>query len=165
MFYIITRTQKFNYVNFSIRGSQIVGGFNCFFDSWPFYRAKNWETENTVFGYKKGKKFNPTRFSEPWPLYFGWFHLLFFSHDHFVQPKAEKRKIPFLVYTKRCENSIPTWFSDAWPQIVGSFICYFWLMTIYQAKSWKMKSIVFGYKKRSRFNPPRFSDLRPPYCG
>ena len=26
------------------------------FDSWPFYQAKSWKTQNTVFGYKKGSK-------------------------------------------------------------------------------------------------------------
>ena len=67
---------------------------------------------------KRTKKFNPTRFSESWSLYFGWFHLLFFSHDHFVQPKAEKRKIPFLV-TKRGKKFNPIKWFDPQPRNCG----------------------------------------------
>ena len=33
-----------------------------------------------------------------------WFHLLILTRDHFIKPKIEKRKIPFLV-TKRGQNS------------------------------------------------------------
>ena len=44
--------------------------------------------------------------------------LLFLSHDHFVQPKAEKRKIPFLV-TKRGQKFNPIKFSDPQPRNCG----------------------------------------------
>ena len=36
-------------------------------------------------------------FSDPLPSHCGWFHLIFWTLDPFIKPKAEKRKIPFLV--------------------------------------------------------------------
>ena len=129
LFQIMTRTQKFNYTNFSIRGSQIVGGFNCLFDSWPFYRAKSWKTENTVLGYEKGKKFNPTRFSEPWPQYCGWFHLLFLVMAILSSQKLKKAKYRFWLQ-KGVKSSIRYNFLIRNPEIVDSFICYFWFMAI-----------------------------------
>ena len=54
----------------------------------------------------------------------GWFRLLCLTHDHFIKPKAEKRKVPFLV-TKRSQNHICHVFLIRNPQIIADFICYF----------------------------------------
>ena len=54
------------------------------FDSWPFYRAKTWKTQNTVFGYKKRSRIESNKIFwvatlalsvvwfvifDPWPFY------------------------------------------------------------------------------------------------
>ena len=60
---------------------------------------------------KRGQKPYPICFFELQSPNFGWFHLLFLIHCHFVTPKLEKRKIPFLV-TKRNQKLKMINFSD-----------------------------------------------------
>ena len=64
------------------------------------------------------RRYNLIWFSELRPQNCGWFHLLFFLHDHFIKPKAEKYKIPFLV-TKSGSNLNLIEFSDPRPRYCG----------------------------------------------
>ena len=96
---------------------------------------------------KRGKKFNPTRFSESWSLYFGWFHLLFFSHDHFVQPKAEKKQNTVFGYKKGWKVQSDKIFWSATSKLWVVSFSTFDSWPFYQAKSWKTQNTVFGYKK------------------
>ena len=83
------------------------------FDSWSFYQAKSWKTEITVFAHKKGSKIESDKifWSATPKLWVVSFATLNLSHDHFIKPKAQERKIPFLV-TKRSQKINLTRFSD-----------------------------------------------------
>ena len=99
------------------------------FDSWPFYQSKIGKMQNTVFGYKKGSKIQSDKIfwcgtPKLWVVSFA-----IFDSWPFYQAKAEKRKIPFLV-TIRGQNLIRQDFLIHDPRLVGSFIYYFWFMTI-----------------------------------
>ena len=62
----------------------------------------------------------------PRPQHCDQFHFLSFLSDHFVKPKAEKYKIPFLV-TKSGEKFNLIWFSEPRPQNCGWFHLLFFL--------------------------------------
>ena len=73
--------------------------------------------------------------------------LLFFTHDQFIELKAEKTQKHSFWLQKGVKNSIRCNVLIHNHEIVGSFICYFWFMAILSSQSWKTKNTVFGYKK------------------
>ena len=76
---------------------------------------------------KRGRKFNLTRFSDPRPPYFGWFHFLLLTQYHFVEPKAKKNAKYRFWLQKGIKNPIWQDFLIRDPKLVGSFSCYFCL--------------------------------------
>ena len=95
---------------------------------------------------KRGKKFNPTRFSEPWPKYCGWFHLLFLVMAILSSQKLKKAKYRFWLQ-KGVKSSIRYNFLIRNPEIVGSFICYFWFMAILSSQKFKNAKYRFWLQK------------------
>ena len=91
--------------------------------------------------------------------------MLLLSHDHFIEPKAEKEKIPFLV-TKSGQKSNLTRFSDPQPPNCGWFHL---LLLIYDhfidAKIEKYKIPFLVTKRGQKSNLIKFSDPRPPNFG
>ena len=76
--------------------------------------------------------------------------VIFLTHDHFIKPKAEKRKIPFLV-TKMGKKLNPIIFFDPRLRNCGWFHLLFLLNDHFiKTKSKKMQNTVFGYKKGSK---------------
>ena len=86
----------------------------------PIQKLKAW---NIVLDHNEDSKIQLHKFLYPRQPNCGWFQLLFFTHDRFIEPKAEKQKIQCLV-TKGV-NSIQQDFLNRDPYIVGGFICYF----------------------------------------
>ena len=80
--------------------------------------TKKLKTINTVLGNKKGSKIISDMFLWSVTPDCGWFHLLLWTYDHFINPKPEKRKLQFLV-TKRGQKSYPICFFDPRPPNCG----------------------------------------------
>ena len=94
-------------------------------------------------------------------LKYGQFHLLFLIHDHFIKPKAKKRKIPFLV-TKRGRKSNLIEFSDPRPQHCGRFdLLSFPQDHFTKPKADKHKIQFLATKSGQKLNQIEFSDPQP----
>ena len=117
------------------------------------------------FWLQKGIKIQYENFSGPKPLNCGWFHLLLLSHNHFIEPKAEKEKIPFLV-TKSGQKSNLTRFSDPRPPNCEWFHLLFLIYDHFiDAKIEKHRILFLVTKRSKKSNLIRFFDPRPPNCG
>ena len=88
-----------------------------------------------------------------------------FDSGPFIKPKAEKRKIPFLV-TKKGQKSYPTCFSEPRPPNCGWFHLLFLTHDhCIKPKAEKRKIPFLVTKRGQKLNPIRFSDRRPRNCG
>ena len=98
------------------------------------------------FWLQKGVKIISNMFLDPPSPNCGWFHLLFLTHDHFIKAKAEKRKCRFWLQ-KGVKNNIKYVFWIRDHQIVGGFICCFWLITILSSQELKNTKHRFWLQK------------------
>eukprot|EP00493_Phyllostaurus_siculus_P023979 UN24316 len=76
---------------------QLGGKFIYFFLLITILSSQKLKNEKYSFWLKKQVQNTIRCVFYPRPPNNRWFHLLFLIHQHFVKPKAEKRKIPFLV--------------------------------------------------------------------
>ena len=90
----------------------IVNAFICYFWFVAFLLSQKLKNVKYSFWLQKEVKIHIRFvFFDPQSPNLVWFHLLFLIHCHFVTPKLEKRKIPFLV-TKRNQKLKMINFSD-----------------------------------------------------
>ena len=91
----------------------------------------------------------------------------FLTQEHFIEPKAEKRKIQFLV-TKRSQKFHLKKYSEPRPPNCGWFHLLFLIndhfMIFIKPKADKRKRPFLVTKRDQKFNPIRFSNPQPPNC-